>query len=403
VLDSAFRRDGLDTPDVGVTLAERPQAVGGLRIACVYHDRSVPDLTVASMNYIRLFRMAEALAGRGHHVDIVIDRRPEPVVTGPRLREIPFRHACWDDYDVIKTFFHDGFAALRAHGGERHPFIVSKLGSVVGRDQTPGVHFYGRVRKWLCAQQDEIAIHSRAVTVLTPASADLWRRTHGPRPDLLLVPTGVDARIPAAGPNPYPSIGIHEPVVIYAGNLYPPDQQPEVSLLWQERLNRVGRALARLGLRLVVAGPGDTRRLDPAAARHVGAVDIERFWDWQRHASVGLVLAQGPVQDNESSKIYYYLRTGLPVVCERPVPNAALVTQTGHGRLVDYEDVTALAEASAELAARPPESRGVVDYMITAHAWEARAALYDPLLARVPRRRPASPPRAARGLRTSSS
>lgn len=109
--------------------------MGGLQIACVYHDRPVPDLTVASMNYIRLFRMAEALAGRGHHVDIVIDRRPEPVVTEPRLREIPFRHACWDDYDVIKTFFHDGFAALRAHGGERHPFIVSKLGSVVGRDQ----------------------------------------------------------------------------------------------------------------------------------------------------------------------------------------------------------------------------------------------------------------------------
>ncbi len=38
------------------------------------------------------------------------------------------------------------------------------------------------------------------------------------------------------------------------------------------------------------------------------------YWDWQHHARAGIVFAQGPVQDNESSKIYYYLRTGLPVI-----------------------------------------------------------------------------------------
>jgi glycosyltransferase involved in cell wall biosynthesis len=392
-----------------------------LRIACVYHDRDVPGLTVAAMNYIRLFRMSEALARRGHYVDIVINRRPDAADTGPRLREIPFRNARWDHYDVIKTFFHNGFEALCAHGGERHPFVISKLGSVVGRHQTPGVHFYGQVRERLCELQDEIAARSRAVTVLTTASADLWKRTHEGGPELLLVPTGVDVRIPPLGPNPYPSIGIREPVVIYAGNLYPRDQQPEVSLLWQERLNRIGHALRRRGLRLVVMGAGDTRWLDPASARHVGAIDIERFWDWQRHASAGLVLAQGPAQDNESSKIYYYLRTGLPVVCEQPVPNSGLIEETGHGVLVDYDDVAGLAEAVADLVAHPPEGHGLVDYMLKSHSWDTRAALYGPLLARVPRTaagsRQGSPgtgdvslgissagaPRAAEGLRSSSS
>jgi len=355
------------------------------RIACVYHDRDVPDFTVAAMNYIRFFRMSEALARRGHTVDIVINRRAEVAETGPRIREIPFRSARWDDYDVVKTFFHDGFAALCSHGGARHPFIISKLGSVVGRHQTPGVHFYGKVREGLCQWQDEIAARSRAVTVLTTASADLWRRTHGDGLELILVPTGVDVRIPPLGPNPYRSIGIHEPVVIYAGNLYPRDQQPEISRLWQERLNRTGLALRRVGLRLVVMGAGDTRWLNPTSARHVGAIDIEKFWDWQRHARVGLVLAQGRVQDNESSKVYYYLRTGLPVVCERPVPNSGLIERTGHGRLVDYNDIAGLVEAVAELAARPPRSPGLIDHMLEFHSWDSRAALYGPVLAGAPR------------------
>ena len=61
----------------------------------------------------------------------------------------------------------------------------------------------------------------------------------------------------------------------------------------------------------------------------LGKVAAEAVWDGQRAARAGVVLAQGPAQDNESSKIYYYLRTGLPVVCERPVPNAWLIEETG--------------------------------------------------------------------------
>jgi hypothetical protein len=45
-----------------------------------------------------------------------------------------------------------------------------------------------------------------------------------------------------------------------------------------------------------------------------------------------------------------------------------------------YDDVEAMAEAAAALAARPPDGRGVIDWMITEHSWDARAALYEPLL-----------------------
>ena len=356
------------------------------RIACVYKRDDCTDLVVGGMDYIRFFRMSEALARAGHHVDVILNRGGGVTSLGPRLREVPFRFARWDDYDVVKTLFHAGFESLLAEGGGDHPFIVSKLGSVVGRHQTPGVHFFGEVREQLFAIQEKIARASRWVTVLTQPSADLWRREHGAGPALVQVPTGVDATIPPPGPNPYPWLGVEQPVVLYAGNLYLKQHQREVNAVWQDRLNRLGRSLQRRGLRLVVVGRGETDLLDPRAVLHAGVVESRAFWDWQRHARVGVVLAQGPVQDNESSKIYYYLRTGLPVVCERPVPNAWLLEETRHGALVDYDDVEALAEAASSLAARPPRTSGVIDYMIERHSWDVRAALYDHVLAATARK-----------------
>lgn len=332
------------------------------------------------MDTLRFFRMSEALARRGHRVDIVIDRNPEPRSVGPNLSEVPFRAVRWRDYDVVKTFFHVGFESLRAAGGAQHPFIVSKLGSVVGRANAEGVYFFGAVREHLFATQREIARTSRSVTVLTERSAALWRREHGSATRLLLVPTGVDAEIPPPGGDPRPRHGVERPVVLFAGNIYGRASQPEVNAVWQERLNRLGVLVAERGLQLVAMGRGETDRLDPRVVRHLGPVDADEVWDWQRHASVGLVLAHGPIQDNESSKIYYYLRTGLPVVCERSVPNSPLIEHTGLGALVAYGDDERMADAAAELAAHPPSANGTIEHMVRDHSWDARAALYDTLL-----------------------
>jgi len=68
---------------------------------------------------------------------------------------------------------------LLAEGGGDHPFIVSKLGSVVGSEQTPGVYFFGTERKKLFETQNEIARRSRIVTVLTNPNAALWWKEHG--------------------------------------------------------------------------------------------------------------------------------------------------------------------------------------------------------------------------------
>jgi hypothetical protein len=206
---------------------------------------------------------------------------------------------------------------------------------------------------------------------------------HGDQGRIVRVPTGVDAEIPEPGDNPYSRLGIRRPVALYAGNLYSRDKQAVVNLLWQDRLNRLGRELSTRGVHLVVMGPGEIDHLDAAVVTHVGLVDYREVWTWQRHAAVGITLAQGRVQDNESSKIYYYLRTGLPVVVEAPVPNAHLVSETGHGVVVDYDerDLAAVAEAAVHLVRRRPDPGDVVPYIVERHSWDARAAVYGPILA----------------------
>ncbi|MEO7117395.1 MAG: hypothetical protein ABIZ34_00325, partial [Candidatus Limnocylindrales bacterium] len=294
--------------------------MAGARIVSVHRADVLPG-SPAAMDRIRFVRLSEALARQGHHVDMVLAGRDGATVVGPGLREIGSRDVDWDAYDLVITFFHRAIEALIAAGGGDHRFIVSDLGSVVGPEPSPGVYFFGPVRDELWAAQLEMVRRCRAVVILTEQSAALWRASHGPTPPIVLVPTGVDADIPPLGPNPYAAAGITRPVVLFAGNLYANDRQGEVNLVWQDRLNRLGRALRTRGLELVAMGTGDIDRLDPSAVTHVGEVDYRDFWQWQRHAAVGVVLAHGPVQDNESSKIYYELRAGLPVICERPVPN----------------------------------------------------------------------------------
>lgn len=92
------------------------------------------------------------------------------------------------------------------------------------------------------------------------------------------------------------------------------------------------------------------------------------------------MLAQGLVQDNESSKIYYYLRTGMPVICEEPVPNISLIEETGCGAVVPYDDVEAMSAAAAEMVSAKRDVKLIAQHMIAQHSWDARAALYDQVL-----------------------
>lgn len=348
-----------------------------IRIATVYRNSDFENFSASDMSLIRWLRISEAFAQRGYEVDMIVNAKTG-LQPKPNLRYVAYDQVDWSRYDVIKTLFHQGFESLSAAGGDCHPFIISKMGSVVGSvDGTEGVHFFGQEREELFATQQKINTTSRYITILTKQSQQLWTKEHGRSENMLLVPTGVDREIPAPGENPYGSGA--EKIAVYVGNIYEGFQR-EINLLWQARLNGLGRLLRKKGIRLFFVGPGLVDQLDSEAVSAIGPIDDTCVWDYQYFAHVGIVLGQGTVQHNESSKIYYYLRTGLPVVSEAPVPNNHIIQDANLGFVAPYSDDRTMADMVEAAIFKPWDRQGAVNYMLENHTWDRRVQAYDNLI-----------------------
>lgn len=349
-----------------------------VRIAVVYSGQPLTRSAINAMDSVRWLRVAEGLADCGFAVDLIANGPADLAGTRPMLTVVPWAQVDWSRYDVVKTLFHMGFRRFVDSGGAGHPFVICKLGSVVGPiDDVPGVHFFGEERRALWQTQQEIRRHARYVTVLTEPSRVLWEATVGRDVPTLLVPTGVDRHVPSPRVNPYPITS--EKVAVYIGTLYA-STQLSINLLWQGRLNALGRRLRSRGVRLYVVGPGRTERLDPEAVTVMGAVSHDAIWDYQYFADVGVALAQGPVQHNESSKLYYYLRTGLPVVSEAPIPNNHVIEESGCGFTAPYGDDDALAERVVAAAHQTWDRERAIRYVLASHTWDHRIRVYRDLL-----------------------
>ena len=351
-----------------------------IRIATVYKRELSNGFAPTKMSTIRWLRISECLAARGYRVDMVMNGPGFALSRNPNLRRVPFSRVDWKRYDLIKTLFHSGFEVVWEDGGRDHPFIISKLGSVVGdRDETDGVYFFKRERERLYSIQERIRHTSRYVTLLSAPSRTLWEKQFDSTDNLLLVPTGVDREVPEPRRNPYKRFS--ERIVVYIGNIYE-ETQREVNELWQTRLNNVGAKLRRRGMRLCFIGTGRVDRIDAKAVTLLGAVPNSQIWDYQYFADVGLVLAQGKTQHNESSKLYYYLRTGLPVVSEAPVPNNFLVEATGMGFVADYGDDEMMVDMIEAALRRDWHREDGIRYMVENHTWDKRVDTYDVLIRR---------------------
>jgi glycosyltransferase involved in cell wall biosynthesis len=293
---------------------------------------------------------------------------------------VPLARVRWSDYDVVKTLFHIGFETLERFGGTGHPFIVSKLGSVVAPEDRPGIYFYGERRARLAAVQERLSRTSHYVALLSEPARELWRELYGGGDRLLLVPGAADRELPPAGPDPYPAGSGAR--CLFAGNIYTPGDQREANRVLVDKLNRLGAHLAARGLRLYFLGTGDVSALDPGAVTRLGTVTYEESWRYVRHAAVGIVVAPGPfLHNNESTKIYHYLRAGLPVVSEAGFPNDRVVTESGLGFVAGNGDLAAMAERCVEAASARWDRAAAVDYILRFHTWDVRAAVYDRLIA----------------------
>ncbi len=349
-----------------------------IRIATVYRNQEFQTYEAHDMSLVRWLRISEGLAQAGYSVDMIVNTSNGLVHRSPRLRFVPFTDVNWDHYHAIKTLFHRGFRTLREAGGHIHPFIISKLGSVVGSDDNvEGVYFFAQEREELFDIQLDIAQHSRYVSVLTPLSRELWHQEHGTSSKTLLVQTGVDKGLPLVKRNPY--LQFPEKIALYMGNIYT-NTQIEINRLWTQRLNELGKTLREKGIRLCFLGPGNTERLKADYVTNLGVVDEPGTWDYLYFADVGVVLAQGVGQHNESSKLYYYLRAGLPTVSEEYVPNNSLIEKTQLGLISPYNDPVAMAELIGEAMYRNWDNFHGIQYMLNYHLWTHRILTYEAVI-----------------------
>ncbi len=349
-----------------------------VRIATVYRDNHFRDFCACDMSLVRWLRISESLARKGYLVDMIINLEGDFPLESPNLRYISYAEVSWGRYHVIKSLFHLGFQSIIKAGAHTHPFIISKLGSVVGNDEnTPGVYFYGEEYRELLEIQKHIAQNAEYVSILTKESERLWSRQYQTKNRILHVPTGVDHLLPRPDRNPYRHF--EQKIAVYIGNIYTDDQQ-DINLLWQHRLNCLGKELFRYGIRLCLVGPGNTSQLDHEFVTYMSAVDQSKIWDYFFYADVGVALAQGEVQHNESSKIYYYLRTGLPVVSEAPIPNNWLIEEANLGYIAPFGNPEALAERIYAASSRHWDFEGAIQYMKEHHTWDHRASIYQRII-----------------------
>lgn len=335
------------------------------------------------MSYIRWRKISEALARLGHQVDIATAELRfrlghRTIQLAPNLWKVPLARVRWSEYDVVKSLFHLGFQTLERHGGSGHPCIVSKLGSVVGPTDLEGIYFYGRQREQMYEVQQRISERSRFVTLLSEPARELWRHSHGGDDKLLLVPGAVDAEIPPPSKDPYPADGRTR--CVFSGNFYVQTSrsQTEAHLTLAEKLNELGSRLSARGMRLYVVGPGDARSLDTRYVTYCGVVPYERSWDYLHFADVGILVAAGAfMHNNESTKLYHYLRAGLPVVSEAGFPNDHVVREARLGFVVENGDLEQMAERVIEVAAKTWDRGHAVRYILDNHTWDRRAEVYD--------------------------
>lgn len=346
------------------------------KIVTVYRSKG---FVLDDMSGIRWLKISEALARKGHRVDIAVRGDASAVPPQPNLRAVSLEQVKWSEYDVINTLFHHGFEVLRKYRGTNHPFILSELGSVVGMRDMNGIYFYGRTRRSLFATQKKIARTSKYIMVLSPEARMLWHVTHGGRENVFVMPSGVDREIPPPSRDPYPKSDL--PRALFAGNIYHKWSQAQANRVLVQKLNALGKALDARGIRLYLLGVGDVRKLDPQYVTYLGAVPYAGSWDYMQLCDVGVVVSAGPFQqNNESSKIYYYLRAGRPVVSEEGFPNDYVVRRAKCGFVVPHSNMELLAEHVERALHQNWDREYALQYVLDHHTWDKRVEVYNQIL-----------------------
>ena len=343
-----------------------------MRVGILFHKN--PFVPPTGIDLVRLRAIATGLIRRGVDAEIVAPVKTEGLLDGTvPVRQLGVLDRS-NEYDLVKTCYHDSIMLL---GKFRGP-VVSRIVRVVDRmfperDES--------MRQKLLHCQSLIKSRAMVLVLNNLENGERWRQLYGNDKPTVLVPTGCPKDIPEPRHNPFSP---DERAVLFLGSLASPRM---VQLLNHavEKLRGVGR-LHFIGLNKACMYGGDEDCLLSSFIVDHGELPESETWNYIRHAAVGLALATGQhAFDNDVSKIFNYLRGGLPVVSEEPILNNDLIRQTGFGQVFRFGDAGDLAEKTRDLIENPlHETRAaVMEFMSREHSWDKRVDTYMNLFSRI--------------------
>jgi len=332
-----------------------------MRAGIVFHKDPLRPPT--GIDLVRLHAIALGLEGGGVQTDIIapvsdVGRLGGNVLVKPlEVLDHP------SDYSLIKTCYHQSIRLIGCYDGPVVSRIVRVVDEEIPERDTP-------FRDELLACQNLIAERASVVIFNNAANLERWRFFHGSRQRLEIVPTGCQTVIPATGVKPYSG---ETPVLLFLGSLAAPRMVRVLNVL-SEMLGDCCEIHTIGSNKTGLYGSGEYEALSSLIHNH-GELPEGSVWPYIQYASVGLALATGPhVFDNDLSKMFTYLRGGLPILSEDNVLTNYLINETGYGRVVPYDDLHAMALETREMLANPmgPSRDAVMQFMIANHSWDRR-------------------------------
>ena len=374
-------------------------------------------------NGIQTMETCHALAGRGHEVALVV--RPDTATPGRdpfdyygllRTKNLTIEIAPVSGPQIARRAGYLSFAIGRAVGSGRadaiytrdlgvaaallrmprrlraplvyeshgySPEVSEALPDLVPTARRPGDAKLARLR----TREERVWRRAEGYVTITSGLADRLRARFGDRDRLAVIPDGT--RAPASPPDPM--LPRPDPVVGYAGHLYP----------WKG-VDVLLESLARLphARGLIVGGhekEGDLQRLKSAAAA-LGITARVTFTGQVAPSEVSQLLRKADVLalPNPASaistfytsplKLFEYMAAGRPIVAADLPAIREVLRHEETALLVPPGDPVALGAAVERLASDPllgrtlarAASAAVLDY-----SWERRAQRIDALLERV--------------------
>lgn len=348
-----------------------------MRVGIVFHKSPLGPPT--GIDLVRLRALSSGLLECGMNVEVLA-----PVEDGSgRLGDVPVvplsALRAGARYDVVKTCYH---FSIRLIDGYRGP-VVARIVRVV--DESRPERDACR-RSDLLQCQDLILRRASGLVLNNRDNADRWRCLYGVSPPITLIPTGCPAVLPPMRSNPF---GLDGKVMLFLGSIAAPRM---VGLLNEAARRLRGRCTIHVvgANKARLYGGGEQDRLAPEIVQH-GEIPEKETWDFVRYAHIGLALAAGPdVFDNDLSKIYSYLRGGLPVLSEEHVANSSLAIERGIGAVFRHGDPEALASKAVGLLEHPPvhHRASTMEWMAREHSWDRRVQTLAELLTETARTRP---------------